>query len=144
MNVANSALVGVLAVAMAIASSLQAASPKDVRRRAFTLDGGKPSASDAALRTREATLPPTTNVVHVYASFCALDSNPVARIDGAVRGAQRVLLGQRLNGELVPAIRFGIVDSGRGPAADQSLLAVSAHDGRLDHFGDLARPRTPL
>ena len=92
----------------------------------------------------ETTIPPVRVLVHVYATATALAENPVADVDGSKQGEQKVSVGQYVNGEFVPAVRFGVVDSGAGPGEDHGLLCLWAHDGTLDHFGHFARPQTPF
>ena len=112
-------------------------------RRAFVYEQGQPSAKDGTIRIHEAGFPRMARTVRLYATAAALPANPVPALAGHLQGAQQILVGQKTEGQFVPALRIGVVDSGRGPAKDVALLSLSAGAGNLDHFGDFARPETP-
>jgi len=111
--------------------------------RTFVYDRGHASASDKTIHIHEAAVPRVAGTVRVYATVVALPGNPVAGVAGQLQGAQQILVGQQIDGQFVPAIRFGVADSGRGPAKDMALLSVWAAVGNVDHFGDFVRPGTP-
>lgn len=135
---------GMMIVATTVsANEPSATSPKDFRRLAFKYDGGRPSAQDPSMRTHDLRLEVMSGIVHVYASFGPLDANPIEWPAGKPRCVQDLVIGETVDGKLVPAIRFGTTDSGRGPVKDRPLLSLWANDGAVDHFGDFARPQTP-
>ncbi len=100
-------------------------------------------ANRRAVLTRVESLAAVRGVVRAYATFDPLQMNPSTHTGGQAAGAQELALGQWIEKEFVIAIRFGVRDSGRGPDAGRPLLALWAHDGSLDHFGDFARPEAP-
>lgn len=128
-------------VAMAWGTTLFSAD--EPAKQAFEFDRGKPQPADVSIRKRDVRLPSKSGTVHVYFTAAALANNPLANVDGRPQGDQRIAFGQVLNDEFVTAIAAGVIDSGRGPDKEHTLLSVWANDGRLDHFGDYARPETP-
>jgi len=109
----------------------------------FGYERGHASVGDKTIHIHEAAVSRVAGMVRVYATAAALPANPVAALAGQLQGAQQIQVGQRIDGQFVPAIQFGLADSGRGPAKDLALLSCWAGDGHLDHFGDFVRPETP-
>ena len=99
--------------------------------RMFVYDRGQASAGDKLVRIHEASLPGVRGKVRVYATALALPANPVASGAGRIHGAQRIVVGQKIDGQFVPAVRFGTADSGRGPTKDMALISVWAGVGGI-------------
>jgi len=84
-------------------------------RRSFAYDRGRPSSASEGLRTHEATFPGVEEIARIYATVAPLPANPIVLAEADPRGVQRIMIGQTIRREFVPAIRFGVVDSGRCP-----------------------------
>ena len=94
---------------------------------------------EAALRTHEVKMAPTTGQVFVYVTFAMGPHNPIPYMRNQPRGKQFVILGQNTKGKFAPAVRFGVRESIR----EKGFLTTYLSDGKLEYYGMWLRPNTP-
>jgi len=86
---------------------------------------------------------PVTRVAWVYATFGALETNPVPVGDHRPRCAQIVALGEPDGARVRPAVSFGIAQDTHSGMGDRAFLLPWVADGAFDSYGMYARPKTP-
>ena len=104
----------------------------------FEYEQGKPQAN-TKVREHKVSFTPRTNQIYVYATLASISENPIP-------GSQQfVALGQVVDSEFKPAVRFGIHDGRRGSSvpAEVGLMYTYLNDGQLEYYGPWMRPNTP-
>jgi len=125
-----------------IPSRIAAEEKSAMKSISFRYDDGAPTGA-GDMKAHQATLPPLTGSVWIYAGFGPTETNPVRLAGGQPIGLQTVTFGMSEGETFTPVVSFGMAGDTHAGMNDFGMLIPWAHDRNYDYYGKYARPQTP-